>query len=85
MNDPMMPERALLARRPAGEAESNDRSDDLEHQHNIYWIRKVPPFSERKIEILPIANTRCIRLSRITENKPLRYLGRAPQENPKIR
>lgn len=81
MNDPMMPERALLTLRRAEEAELNDCPDDLEHQPNIHRIRKVFPFSELKISYLPIANARGIRLSRIRDNIPLRYLGWAPQRS----
>jgi hypothetical protein len=57
MNGPMMPERAHLVPRPAEEAELNDHTDDLEHQLNIYRIRKIFPFSELKISISPTANT----------------------------
>lgn len=78
MNDPTMPERALLTLRRAEEAELNDFPDDLEHQPNIHWIQKVFPVSELKISYLPIAYNRGTRLPRVKDNIPLRYLGWAP-------
>lgn len=81
MNDPTMPERALLTLRRAEEAELNDCPDNLEHQPNIHRIRNLFPFSELKISYLPITTARGIRLSRIRDNIPLHYLGWAPQRS----